>query len=562
MRSGRDAFVTRHAKGSRFPSVYFLSVKNGDRSNDNEARAAPGAASEMPSLDDVAPSPPSAETVPTERPPALKAVRKLGKKQKALLKDAHRPLKSWERYRALTDALDEAHDLVDLGDHKARFALIISGALNVFLYALGASTDIIDNVPQHLRFAVALLAGLYAVLSVYLLIQAVESLRPRRATPYVHYSADTGGFEEYPIGLRFYEDILSRDMEAYRKAWREVRVGQLNNEVAVQLHALAAINRAKFAALDRLYRGLQLMTVFAVVMLLMGTAFIFHNKGEKLKLKKHAFLGVGPEKEEEKADDIFAKPERVADLGVKEPSGVVFHPRLGHLFVVGDEGTLAELDAAGKRIDAREVKGDLEDVTVYTPSGELMLVAEKQAELILYDPVARQEKKRWKLDTEAVLGEEPGEKNEGFEGLAFRPERGRKGGGLFYLAHQRTPAMVVALVFDPASPPGRLGAEAVVARWPLTPHEDLTAVSYVPSIDRVLVLCDKSDRILILAADGTIESEVTVPGEQQEGLAIDEKGDVWLADDKDKSLLRLPGGLAALEAHVKGGSPPAKRSDA
>ena len=301
MRSGRDAFVTRHAKGSRFPSVYFLLVKNGDRSDDNEARTAPGAASEMPSLDDVAQSPPSAETVPTERPPALKAVRKLGKKQKALLKDAHRPLKSWERYRALTDALDEAHDLVDLGDHKARFALIIAGALNVFLYALGASTDIIDNVPQHLRFAVAILAGLYAVLAIYNLIQAIESLRPRRATPYVHYSADTGGFEEYPVGLRFYEDILSRDMEAYRKAWREVRVGQLNNEVAVQLHALAAINRAKFAALDRLYRGLQLMTVFAVVMLLMGTAFIFHNKGEKLKLKKHAVLNLGAQKDEASA---------------------------------------------------------------------------------------------------------------------------------------------------------------------------------------------------------------------------------------------------------------------
>jgi uncharacterized protein YjiK len=537
-------------------------VKNDDRSNPDETRTAPGAASEMPSLDDIPAAPPSGETAPPEKAPALKTVRKLGKKQKKLLKDAHRPLRSWERYRALTDALDEAHDLVDLGDHKARFALIISGALNVFLYALGASTDIIDNVPQHLRFAVALLAGLYAVLSVYLLIQAVESLRPRRATPYVHYSADTGGFEEYPLGLRFYEDILSRDMEAYRKAWREVRVGQLNNEVVVQLHALAAINHAKFAALDRLYRGLQLMTVFAVVMLLMGTAFIFHNKGEKLRLKKHAFLSVGPEKEEEQADDIFAQPERVADLGVKEPSGVAFVPRLGHLFVVGDEGTVAELDAAGKRIDVREVKGDLEDVTVYTPTGDLVLVAEKQAELILYDPVARQEKKRWKIDTAAVLDEEPGDKNEGFEGLAFRPERGRKGGGLFYLAHQRTPAMVVALVFDPASPPGRLGAEAVVARWPLAPHEDLTAVNYVPSIDRVLVLCDKSDRILILAADGTVESEVKVPGEQQEGLAIDGKGDVWLAEDKAKALLRLPGGLAALEAHVKGGAPPAKRSDA
>jgi uncharacterized protein YjiK len=229
----------------------------------------------------------------------------------------------------------------------------------------------------------------------------------------------------------------------------------------------------------------------------------------------------------------------------------VFHPRLGHLFVVGDEGTLAELDKDGKRLDTRDLKGNLEDLTVYPPTGDLVLLSELKSELILYDPVTHQEKKRWKLDTAAVLGEQPGDRNQGFEGIAFRPERGRKGGGIFYLSHQRTPAMVVAIVCDPASPSGPLGAEAVIARWPLAPHEDLTAVAWAPSIDRVLVLSDKSDRILVLAPDGTVESEVKVPGDQQEGLAIDGGGDVWVADDKDKLLLRVPGGLRALEDHVK-----------
>jgi uncharacterized protein YjiK len=539
-------------------------AKNDDRTDNSTLRANGG-----PEPVPAAPEPsgagagaPASELVPVDKSETPRQARKLGKKQKKLLKDAHRPLDSWERYRALTDALDEAQELVDLGDHKARFALIISGALNVFLYALGASTDVFDNVPEHLRFAVAILAGLYAVLAIYNLIQAIESLRPRRAQPYVHYSADTGGYEEYPLGLRFYEDILSRDMEAYRKAWREVRVGQLNNEVVVQLHAMAAIIRAKFAALDRLYRGLQLMTVFAVALLLAGTAFIFHNKGEKLRLKKHALLSVGGAKEETKAAQIFAEPQRIKDLGVKEPSGVVFHPGSGHLFVVGDEGTLAELDGDGRRIDARGVQGNLEDVAVHVPSGHLVLLSEKSAELILYDPVARQEKKRWHLDAAAVLGEEPGEKNQGFEGIAFRAEKGRRGGGLFYLTHQRTPAMVVALSCDPAAPAGSLGAEAVVARWSLEPHEDLTAVAYVPSLDRILVLTDKSDRILILTSKGSIESEVEVPGEQQEGLTVDGKGDVWLADDKDKSLLRLPGGLQALQQHVKGGSAPSGQKPA
>jgi hypothetical protein len=49
-----------------------------------------------------------------------------------------------------------------------------------------------------------------------------------------------------------------------------------------------------------------------------------------------------------------------------------------------------------------------------------------------------------------------------------------------------------------------------------------------------------------------VESELPVPGVQQEGLAVASNGDLWIADDKDKSLLRLPGGLQALENHVKG----------
>ena len=101
-----------------------------------------------------------------------------------------------------------------------------------------------------------------------------------------------------------------------------------------------------------------------------------------------------------------------------------------------------------------------------------------------------------------------------------------------------------------------------MSRWPLADYEDLTAVAYAPSLDRVLVLTDKSDRILVLAKDGSVESEVAVPGEQQEGLAVDANGDVWIADDKDKSLLRLPGGLRALEGHVKGGASPGPRSQA
>jgi len=537
-------------------------VKNDQRSDDPGTGNADGAPAETPSAgpETQTPAVPPGEAILADKSGPLKTVRKLGKKQKKALKDAHRPLDSWERYRALTDALGEALDLVDLGDHKARFALIIAGALNVFLYALGATTDVFDNVPERFRFAMAIFAGLYAVLAIYNLIQAIESLRPRRATPYVHYSADTGGFEEYPLGLRFYEDILSRDMEAYRRAWREVRVGQLNNEVVVQLHALAGINRAKFAALDRLYVGLKLMTVFAVVLLLVGTAFIFHNKGEKLKLKKHALLGVGAEKEEAAAS-VFGTPQRFDDIGVKEPSGVAFHPRLGHLFVVGDEGKIAELDGDGRLLRSHKLKGDLEDLAVHTPTGNLLVLAEQKGELIWYDPAARQEQKRWQLDQAAVLGQAPGgTANQGFEGIAFREERGRPGGGVFYLVHQKDPTMLVAIAFDPKRPAGSLGGDVVISRWPLNQKEG-RAVTYVPSLDRLLVLGDAKDKALVLGMDGSVEGDVSIEGAHPEGMSFDGQGNLWVAEDKG-GLLRFGGALAALESHLKGGAPSSPRSEA
>ena len=211
---------------------------------------------------------------------------KLSKKQKKLIKDAHRPLDSWERYRALTDVLDEALDLVDLADHKARFAMIIMTAINAVIYLLGARTDVIRDLPEGIR--PWMIAGfiLYILTSLYFFFQAIESLRPRKSQPQVRYAGESG-LEEHPLGLRFYEDILSRDVEAYRRAWREIKIGQLNAELAVQAHALAQINRAKYHALGRLYLGLQIMIVMGVVLLMVGAIAFWRAGGAKAGFGKH-----------------------------------------------------------------------------------------------------------------------------------------------------------------------------------------------------------------------------------------------------------------------------------
>ena len=106
--------------------------------------------------------------------------------------------------------------------------------------------------------------------------------------------------------------------------------------------------------------------------------------------------------------------------------------------------------------------------------------------------------------------------------------------------------MVVAIAFDPDRPAGTLGADTVKGRWEMSGYEDLTAITYVAELDRLLVLSDAQDVLIVVRADGSVERDVPVPGRQQEGVAVDGKGNVWIADDKDKSVLELEGGLDVL----------------
>jgi uncharacterized protein YjiK len=255
-------------------------------------------------------------------------------------------------------------------------------------------------------------------------------------------------------------------------------------------------------------------------------------------------LATTPRAEKPQHDSALGKPERVA-ANVREPSGVAFDPRRGHLFVVGDEGSLVELMLDGKLVRSFPVAGDLEDVAVHAPNGDLLLLFERESELLLFDPEKKVEKKRWKLPRAALLGQEPTEKNSGFEGLAFKEDSSRPGGGIAVLTHQRTPPLVVALTLDTSGPAGPLGADAVL--WRKSVAEDLTAITYSAELKRFLVIAERKDRLLVLQEDGGLEDEIPLPGLRQEGLALDGNGSLWVADDQGRVLLKFPTALKSLE---------------
>jgi uncharacterized protein YjiK len=482
----------------------------------------------------VEPAPVAPGARPHLRAVDAQPVQKLSRRQRKHMRDMRRPMDSWERYRALTDMVEELLDLVDLADHKARFALIIMGALNAFLFILASETDAFEAIPRAFRVGMTAALVVYALIAVYFVLQAIESLRPRKAQPRVMARREDDQ-EDLPLGLRFHEDALRYTVDEYRTAWRDLRIAQLTSELAVQAHALHQINTAKYTALRRLYLGLQIMTVMAAVLLGIGTYFVLAGKLE------------GADKQKKGAAALPAGVERFAGFGVKEPSGAAWHAKRGSLYVVGDDGVLAELDGAGVKRRSFVLEPQLEDVAVHEPTGRLVLVSEAKAELLVFDPEAGRVLHRVKLDAPALLQETPGEANQGFEGLAFRADATKPGGGFFYLAHQRMPAMVVAITLDVANPPATVGAEASVGRWPID-SEDLTAVLWSEEMGRLLVLADADDTLLVLSEEGRVRGRLKVPGQQQEGMAVAGDGSLWIADDKDKSVLKIPGGLGSLDS--------------
>jgi uncharacterized protein YjiK len=371
--------------------------------------------------------------------------------------------------------------------------------------------------------------------ALYFFLQAIESLRPRQSQPQFATPSAQQTMQDYPLGIRFYEDILRRDVETYKKAWQEVRIGQLNAELAVQAHALAEINKAKYSALRRLYKGLQLMTLMAVGLVVLASA------AQVIGTARKASQAIN------RGADVLGQAQRLTLSGLKEPSGITYHPGRGRLYAVSDDRVLAELDTQGKGTGMATIDQQVEDVVFHPPTGTLLMVSETKGELIFFDPAAGRAGRRVRIDTPAVLGQVPTERNQGFEGLAFQPDPARPGGGIVYLAHQRAPAMIVAFTLDPQAT--RLGAESVLSRWK-APHEDVTALAWSPELGRLLAIADAQDRLLILGADGSAEAELPLPGEQQEGLAFDPSGALWIADDKDKSLLKIPGGLDALRRRL------------
>lgn len=185
---------------------------------------------------------------------------------KRLKQDGGRPLNAWEQYRALNDAMDEAYEVTDISNREARFALLVMGILNAFVLIAASRPEVVAALAGRMRTLAAGLLGIYALAAVYFLFQAIEALRPGRFRPRLDRWVSS---LEFPARVRYYEDVIEREVHNHWCAWRDVHLTQLNAELAVQHHSLCLKSAVKRAALHRLYAGLRVMTILVVGLLVL-----------------------------------------------------------------------------------------------------------------------------------------------------------------------------------------------------------------------------------------------------------------------------------------------------
>ncbi|HVL16511.1 MAG TPA: hypothetical protein VM387_00880 [Gemmatimonadales bacterium] len=212
---------------------------------------------------------PASGPVPGEHDKQASRRRKLEAKRR---RDAERPPESFERFRILSELVDQGRQVIELADHRARYALVVMSVLNAFVFLVISRSHLLGELPPASRTWLIGFIGLYGVVTFIFVFYTVDCLRPRPLR-YGKLLGDGREGRPGPLGILYWETIAGYDLESYRRAWSEARMDQLNAEVVIIAHSLAGVVRAKYHDLGRLYWGLAGLVVLACALLVVLTVF-------------------------------------------------------------------------------------------------------------------------------------------------------------------------------------------------------------------------------------------------------------------------------------------------
>ncbi|MEC7582834.1 MAG: SdiA-regulated domain-containing protein [Planctomycetota bacterium] len=213
--------------------------------------------------------------------------------------------------------------------------------------------------------------------------------------------------------------------------------------------------------------------------------------------------------------------------GSFEPSGAIWHPLLQRLFLVSDSGLVASMQPDGSGLQLTVLPGDLEAVTyVDYADGRLYIGRENPDAILEYD-----------LATESVLRTfdltafMTGPANQGLEALTFVPMAGHAEGGEFWAGLQDTGEIFrFELPLQSSATSSVVNFLGTFRSGPAL--EDISGMHYDRANATLYSIHDRFD--VLRAGPGLgapLDGEWTLPGNAQEGFAMDGCGQLFLAED-------------------------------
>jgi uncharacterized protein YjiK len=221
----------------------------------------------------------------------------------------------------------------------------------------------------------------------------------------------------------------------------------------------------------------------------------------------------------------------------REPSGLVFHPTRNTLFVIGDEGDIAELQLDGTLVKQATIKKeDFEGITCDPATGLLYAVSERKAEIFEINPedfrIVREFSIEPVFEGRKILIED---KNK-VEAITFVPEADHPEGGRFYLNNEsiglNSETESVVFTVDVPLKNGS-GGQLVgqITGYFTVPVTDLADFHYDPATDHLYLISDDTNTLFEATKTGTGVNGYALPGEHQEGLTVDQEGLLYIAED-------------------------------
>jgi Pyridine nucleotide-disulphide oxidoreductase len=184
--------------------------------------------------------------------PAEAHDRKGRKREAKRRRDVQRLPDSYERFKILLEVIGEQRHVVDLEDHRARYAMVIMAATNAAVFLVASRVAGNGHLPAALPHWLLGVVVVYVAATLLFILTAVDCLRPRSLQR---------------KGLLHWEGAVMHDVAEYETAWSEVRMDQLNQEAVLIAHMLARMIDEKYRANRRLYGGLAVLIVLGAVLL-------------------------------------------------------------------------------------------------------------------------------------------------------------------------------------------------------------------------------------------------------------------------------------------------------